>query len=684
MRQRLPFQLATFVSALLLFLVQPILARQLLPWFGGAPAVWTACLLFFQLALTAGYLYAHVLGRLPVKLQTALHIVLLLAALATLPVVIPAGWKPGETGAPASPSLYVLLALAATAGIPYVLLAATAPLLQSWWRRSSGEEPYRLYALSNAGSLAALLLFPTLVEPLLAVSTQAFLWSSIYVAFVLSCAGAANVVRRAPANHRAEAVASASPPVPGDYAIWILLSACGSGLLAATTNQLCQDIAVIPLLWLAPLAVYLLTFILTFGGTYPRLGSTIVLALGAVAAFLATKYTADLPMFLQIAAFLVLLAGACMICHGELVAARPAGSDVTSFYLAISVGGALGGAFVALAAPHLFTSFAELPVFVLIALTVAVMPASRLATKDSRQRLALTFVWLLPAIALGAAIPVLPQAQTIDGQLVEVRRNFFGILRVRDHNQDFLDPWRGLYHGRVLHGAQFIRPDMRRTPTTYYIEESGVGFAFGQHSRRVAGLPIRAGIVGLGAGTVAALAREGDELVFFELDPDVTELAHKSFSFLEDSRAVTRVVPGDARLSLERELENPGQRQPYDLIAIDAFAGDSVPVHLLTRECFELYVRALAPDGVVAVHVSNRHIDLVPPVHGLAKWAGLSAVGVSFDGRSSPLGGRSNWILLSRDAAFVARAMTSGALSLDGAASVLWTDDYSSILRLLR
>ena len=686
MRRQLPFQIATFVSAFLLFLVQPILAKQLLPWFGGAPAVWTACLLFFQLGLTAGYLYAHVLSRFSIKWQAALHIILLLAALLTLPIVVPAAWKPGEPGVPAAPALHVVLALMATAGIPYVLLAATAPLLQSWWRQSSGKEPYRLYALSNAGSLVALLSFPTLVEPVLTVSMQAFVWSSIYVAFLLSCAGAASVARRAPSGSEAYSRETSDDrrPGAGDYAVWILLSSCGSGLLAAATNQLCQDVAVIPLLWLLPLAVYLVTFIVTFGGRYPRFASMVVLVIGAVAALLATKYTAEMPMLLQIAAFLVLLAGACMVCHGELVAARPTGAGLTSFYLAMSAGGALGGAFVALAAPRLFTSFTELPIFVLIALMVAVLPASRLAAGQSRHRMALAFFWVLPAVALGVSIPLLPSVQTIDGELVDARRDFFGVLRVRDHGQDSLNPWRGLYHGRVLHGAQFIRSDTRGTPTTYYVDGSGIALAFAQHSRRLAGLPIKAGIVGLGTGTVAALGREGDELVFFELNPNVTDIARKSFSFLGDSRAHTRVVPGDARLSLERELANEPSRAPYDLIVVDAFAGDSVPVHLLTRECFALYVRALAPGGVMVVHVSNRHIDLSAPVHGLAAWAGLSAAELSFDGSSAPLGGRSDWILVTGDAAFLKRAIAGGAAPLESSSSVLWTDDYSSILRLLR
>jgi spermidine synthase len=430
--------------------------------------------------------------------------------------------------------------------------------------------------------------------------------------------------------------------------------------------------------------VYLITFIVTFGGTYPRFASTMVLILGAAAALLATKYTAEMPILLQIAAFLVLLAGACMICHGELVVARPAAVNLTSFYLAISVGGVLGGAFVALAAPRMFTSFTELPIFVLVALMVAVLPASRLAAGPSRHRVTLALCWLLPAIALGASIPLLPGVQTDDGELVESRRDFFGVLRVRDHDPNSLDPWRGLYHGRVLHGAQFARPDMRRTPTIYYGDGSGVALAFEQHSRRLAGLPMKAGIVGLGTGTLAAFGREGDELVFFELNPNVTDIARKSFSFLGDSRAHTSVVPGDARLSLERELAHELDRAPYDLIVIDAFAGDSVPVHLLTRECFALYARALAPGGVVVVHVSNRHIDLSAPVHGLATWAGLSAVELFFDGRSAPLGGRSDWILVSGDAEFLKRAIAGGASPLEGSSSVLWTDDYSSILHLLR
>ena len=337
----LAFHAATLLGAFLLFLIQPLMAKQILPWFGGAPAVWSACLVFFQVALIAGYLYAHVTRRLSVAWRAGLHVSLLLAALFALPILVSPEWKPPDSS---SPSWRVVMLLAATIGIPYTLLGATAPLLQDWWRLTSDREPYRLYALSNIGSLAALGLYPTAVEPFLSVPEQAFWWSAAFGAFVLTCACAAWVVSRSP--HRiapsvALDVANAERPVTtADVVLWVALSACGSGLLMSVTNQLCQDVAVVPMLWVMPLAVYLLTFVLTFGGVYPRRASRMLFLAGVVSALWVTAQAASVPLPIQVVAFLSLLAGACMVCHGELVAARPGARHLTGFYLAISVGGA--------------------------------------------------------------------------------------------------------------------------------------------------------------------------------------------------------------------------------------------------------------------------------------------------------------------------------------------------------
>ena len=682
MPRPLPFQVATFVGAFLLFLIQPILAKQILPWFGGAPAVWTASLLFFQTGLTAGYVYAHALGRLNIKWQTRIHVLLLVGAAATLPILVSAYWQP-VAGGDASPAWRVVFTLAATAGIPYVLLSATAPLLQSWWRLASRQEPYRLYALSNAGSLLALVAFPALVEPALTVPRQATFWTVGYAAFVIACGFTARTCSGVLAGREEDEADDGRRSGAGDYLVWILLSACGAGLLSATTNQLCQDVAVVPLLWLLPLAVYLVTFILTFGGYFPRRTARALLVVGALSSLVVTVFAESTPLVWQVTAFLVLLGGACMVCHGELVASRPAGRHLTGFYVAMSAGGAIGGAAVALLAPRLFTSFAELPLLVIVALMVALVPPSRSTSGPRHNGPALAMLWAIPTLAFGVSIQFLPGSDTKGTSQVEAHRDFFGILRVQDHDVDRPDSWRALYSGRVLHGLQMKDPAERRTPTTYFAAGSGVAVAFEEHPRRIENKPLRAAVVGLGVGTIAAWGRAGDEVVFYELNPAIVNLARRHFTFLSDSSARTRIVLGDARLSLEREMTDPANHGTYDLIVVDAFAGDAVPVHLLTRECFAVYLLALAPSGAIAFHISNRHVNLGPPVAGLAAEAGLSAVAVS-TATTNRLTRTSDWVLLSRDAAFLNRASSRGGVPLSATPQVVWTDHYNSIVGLLR
>lgn len=676
--------IAVALGAFLLFLVQPMAARFILPWFGGGPAVWSTCLLFFQVALLAGYAYAHLTRRLSLVRQTRLHLALLGLAMLTLPIAPSAAWAAHETGAPA---LRILLLLTATVGAPYVVLAATAPLLQDWFARSGmGAAPYRLYALSNLGSLLALLAYPAAVEPFLPLRAQSLGWSGLFVLFAGACAVATlHLVRRGePAAPVAEdAVADPAPVSWGDQVMWLLWSACGSGLLLAATNQLCLDIAVVPLLWIAPLTLYLVTFIVCFAGWYRRWmwSPLLLVGIGGTAWLLRHSET---KFLWEAAALAAALVAGCMVCHGELVRSRPHPSRLTMFYLAIAAGGSLGGLSVALLAPAVLQRLWEYPFFVVLPLALLLValfrdPASRL------RHGAYPIVWAALCIILGAAVFGVAKSPIpeYDGEVARAR-NFYGIITVTDDGADQPVRLRRLQHGRILHGAQFLDPVRRALPTTYYGPSSGVDLAIREHSHRKAGRPLRIGVVGLGAGTVAAWGASGDHVRFFEINPLAERFARQYFYFLADSRAGVDVVIGDARLSIERELRNGTGVHAYDVLAIDAFSGDAIPVHLLTREAFARYREALAPDGVLAVHVSNQYLDLRPIVRGLGKELGERVLEIETQDDLELGVDSSTWMLLSTDPAFLDAVAPSAQPEPAAAPSVVWTDAFSSLLAVMK
>jgi len=674
------YALTILVSAFLLFQVQPIIARTILPWFGGSSAVWTACLLFFQSVLLLGYLYAHWLyRRVSSRLQALAHILLLVASLAMLPISPGPSWKPAPSE---DPTFQIFLLLAATVGLPYFLLSTTGPLLQAWYAsRYKGALPYRLYALSNAGSMFALVSYPILFEPMLGTRRQAVSWSWAYGAFVVLCGVTAFSVRRAYRVPVAEVTGTERPP-GSTYLFWIGLPACTSVLLLAITNHLSQNIAAIPFLWILPLSLYLLSFILCFEGTrwYRRnlflglfavAGASVAYALGPD--FQNGEIKVMIPFF---AASLFVF---CMVCHGELVRLKPHPSRLTTFYVMIALGGALGGAFVALVAPRVFAGFYELPLgltacMVLVFLVLRADPQSGLAGP-----------WMRP-VPFGAALLTLAVAG-YTGFVIQQRgpavrvlaRNFYGGLKVVDDTADDDDeqPIRRLTNGTITHGEQYLAPRFQGRPTTYYGPNTGVGRAIRELQQSG---PMRVGVIGLGAGTLAAYGRPGDYYRVYEINPLVLRLATTQFTFLKNCKARWEVTLGDARLSLERE-----PRQDFDILAIDAFSSDAIPVHLLTREAFLLYFQHLKANGVLAVHVSNKHLDLRPVVRTAAESLQKSARVIDTeDGENDVFG--ATWVLLTSDRDFFDKPLLrTAAEPVTSTRHVrLWTDDYSNLFGILK
>ncbi len=669
-----------FLGACLLFLVEPMLGKAILPWFGGTPSVWAMCLVFFQALLFAGYAYAHLGRRLGPRRQALLHGVLLVLSVAWLPVTPAAAWQPDGAGLP---SLRILGALGASAGVPYLLLSSTSPLLQEWYGRDTGRSPYWLYALANAGSLVALMAYPFLIEPAVSLATQTTAWSWIYGAFVASslwCALPELRRRAAPAPDPAGA------PEPGRGAcwLWFLLPAGASAMLVATTNRLTLDVASVPFLWILPLALYLVSFILCFADLYSRRVWGAIFAVGFAADAAAALWLPVPALVWQIAGASALLFAGCMVLHGEAARLKPAPAHLTAFYLRLAGGGAFGAVLVALVAPRVFADFWEYPVSLVLAYAL-LLAAIRLDPASAFTARWRVWAWAPAGALLLLASATYAQAARFEGgDTVATARGFYGVLRVYDDDPALFWPMRRLRHGRIQHGTQFLDQDRRREPTSYYAPGSGVALAIERNPKRLAGAPLRIGVVGLGTGTMAAWGREGDLVRFYEIDPNVVVFARAYFTYLRDSRARVDVVMGDARLSLERGRARLA-RDPYDVLVVDAFSSDAIPVHLLTRECFALYHRVLAPDGVLAVHISNRYLDLQPLVRGLAAAFGDEVRTVHHG--SDPAAGASNstWMLLTKNRAFLddpdVRAIDPEP---PGAPAFVWTDDFSNLLEVLK
>jgi hypothetical protein len=663
-----------------------MMGRYILPWFGGGPAVWTGCLLFFQTCLLAGYAYAHWLGSSSsVRRQVYVHVALLAASLLLLPIAPRAGvWKPGSGGDPtADPVLRILILLTVTVGGPYVLLSATAPLLQRWFTLGDDQKsPWRLYALSNFGSFLALLGYPFVFEPFLRLRTQGWIWSAAYVLFVGACGWTAWRVR-SPADDQAGASEEAglvAGPSVATVLFWLGLSACGSILLVATTNQISEDIAVSPFLWVAALAIYLLTFVLAFESDrfYRRTLFAIAAGIAAPVACMLQAASIGLSLRLQLALYLAAQFVVCMLCHGELARARPSPRHLTTFYLTIAAGGALGGGFVALIAPRVFHEFSEYPIGLAGACLLGFVGWLRTGALSQWTSRNLAVRLPLMALLIGGITAIVATATGGKQGAVASARNFYGILRVMER-VDGNGPYRELQHGRTRHGIEYLQAARRDWPTTYYGPQSGVAIALnalGQLNRRIA-------VVGLGTGTLAAWGRAGDTFRFYEINPDVEPIARSWFWFLRDSAARNEVVLGDARVELERELA-AGQSQDFDLIAVDAFSGDSIPMHLLTAECADIYRRRLKPGGVLALHISNRVLNLDPVARGVALHLGWTAVEIITGDDSKTGESSSRWVLITPNAGFLERAgLAHQSSPWSNRAPITWTDDFASLWHVL-
>ena len=657
-----------FLSSFLLFLVQPLIARLILPWFGGSAAVWTTCMLFFQVVLLAGYAYAHWVSSR--RLYRVMHSALLLAAVLTLPIAPAESWKPLGTEEPVS---HILLLLAVAVGLPYFLLASTSPLLQAWYARARPHgDPYRLFAVSNLASLAALIGYPFAVEPVLTASQQVSIWSWLFAAFALLCAVVAWLTPAA--AEKAEAVEEAEEKRQPVW-LWLALAATGSALLLAVTNHLTQNVASVPLLWLAPLTLYLLTFIIAFEGRgWYRPALLWIVFLGWLAAMgwllVDAEHRFDLPV--QLAVYLPGLFLACLFCHGELYRLRPPPRQLTFFYLMVSAGGALGGLLVAVVAPLVFDGYYELGVGLV---AVAVLAALRFRALGRVPRYA-SLALLLGVVACAAY-----EAFHHYEDVRVATRRFYGVLRVKEFGEPGAQTHlRRLVHGAIMHGEQYMHDDLRRNTTTYYQPTSGIGAAILSRQDR----PIRVGVVGLGTGTLAAYGRPGDVFRFYDIDPGVVRIARSEFTYLGDSRASIEISLGDARLALEREPP-----QQFDVLAVDAFSSDAIPVHLITREALGAYLRHVRPDGIVAFHLSNRFLDLVPVAARLAKEHGLHAYLVRDDPDDEDETGRSktDWVLIARDEAVLKRPVLveAGAEPAEDQPEWrTWTDDYSNLIQILK
>lgn len=721
---------AIFFSAALLFSVQPLFARMALPFLGGSPSVWNAALVFYQATLLAGYVYAHVSTRLlTARTQGLLHVLLVLVPLVVLPIRIAPDWAPPSN---VNPTLSFLGLLTAAVGLPFFALSTTAPVLQRWFTKSghpSAADPYFLYAASNAGSFLALLSYPLVIDRLLPLSVQARWWAIGYAVFVvLLGASVLAVLRRASAAAVQPSTAAASDLATHPFARrarWLIFALIPSSLMLGVTTHISTDLAAVPLLWVLPLSIYLLSFVLVFARRpLPHRFFGRVLPITAFAVVFTLAIKAIEPIAFVICLHLVFLFVASMVCHGELAGHRPASATLTEFYLWMAVGGVLGGAFNALVAPLLFASIVEYPLMIVATLLVAPLRAGgkpfmprRVFTMPGGLDVALPIAvaaltlllvtgmqktvfsprtqylvaFGLPALvafgfsrqpvrfglAMGAILTVSTMFGSSRGHVVHSERTFFGVHRVAI---DSSGAYHQLLHGGTIHGVQSVDPARRREPLGYY----GAGGPAGQILGSLAPRPARIGVVGLGNGTLAAYAVRGESWTFFEIDAAVERIARDSrwFTYLVDSPAVVRVLLGDGRLSLAAAVDR------YDVLILDAYSSETIALHLLSREALRVYKARLVPGGLLVFHISNRYFDLAPVVAGLAQDAGLEWR-VRKDEVSDPDEIRrgsipSTWAVLASD------AVALGALAADRrwrripANADVWTDDHSSLLSALR
>ncbi|MDP2357631.1 MAG: fused MFS/spermidine synthase [Beijerinckiaceae bacterium] len=672
------FQIPIVLSAFLLFLLQPIMAKQILPWFGGSASVWNTCVFFFQLLLLLGYLYAHGLVRFAApRTQAYIHIGMLALCLLSLPVIASGYWKSSDV----DPAVRILMMLATTVGLPYLLLSSTSPLLQAWYARTMAA-PYKLFAISNAASLGGLLAYPFLIEPVLNIAQQAWLWSAGFLIFACACAYVAVISALAARGATGDRASGRHMPLGEAPSarlrlLWITLSALGSLALISITAFIAQNIASMPLIWVAPLAIYLITFILAFSGRDYSGWGTLLPALGLSLAMVASYQSIDFIQEFQFSLpiFMAGLFFICLFCHAQLAATKPHPSRLTEFYILVSLGGALGSLAGSMLAPFVLSGDFEMPITLAL---VAALIAWRARETTAVYR---TGVALAAVIVAGVAIWQIADQYATARVLV---RNFYSALRILDTGEG-AERRRTMEHAGVNHGSQFLDPARRGEALAYYSPSSGVALAIARQRELAAGKPLAAGFIGLGAGALAAYGESGDTFRFYEINPQVIDLAKREFTYLSDSKANISLALGDARLVLEAE-----KPQAFDLIVVDAFSGDAIPLHLLTREAVAIYRKHLRPGGALLFHISNRFVDLQPPLARLALEENLHARMVidspeGSEDDDSPLMD-SDWVLMATDPSWFQNPKLEEESEplrapMRGRA---WTDDFNNILSAIR
>jgi SAM-dependent methyltransferase len=681
------FAATVFTSAFLLFLVQPIIAKQILPWFGGTAAVWMVCLVFFQVVLLAGYAYSDAVSRkLAPRAQAILHTLLLAASLAFLPILASESWKPDSEG---DPGLRILMLLVATIGLPYFLLATTGPLVQAWFAlRFPTATVYRLFALSNLASLLALLAYPPVIEPTVTLHGQSLAWSALYVLFAVLCIASAWAAARHPVPLPAATAVPEDVPAPraSEHVLWLALSALGSLMLLSVTNHITQNVASVPFLWIVPLVLYLLSFILVFdvaarrgrSGWYSRVwGLPLLFAMLLGMAYALSETLGIMNIRGQIALYCAGLFAACMFCHGELAAMRPEPRYLTRFYLMVSLGGAVGGLFVGLIAPRVFDLYLELPLALLACGALAAIVTLRSAPAAPHRRLAIA----VPAVSIAVTAAVVwfthEYLYYVRDSAVLITRSFYGTLRVKQSESRGEDPHvtRSLVHGVINHGWQYVDPELRMQPISYFGPGSGIARALDFYSGR----PRRVGVVGLGVGVFTAWGRQGDYFRIYELDPEVVKIAREHFWYLSGSLATIDIVTGDGRLSLERE-----KPQGFDLLSVDAFSSGSIPIHMLTREALRVYRRHLAPGGVIVYNVTNRFIRLAPLVKLVAEAEGLKAILISDDPAEDRYSG-TEYVLVTENPILLGDKRFADAEPIEPVPGLqAWTDHFNNLFKVVK
>lgn len=692
------YAICIFLSAFLLFQVETIISKTLLPWFGGTPAVWSSTMFFFQIALTGGYAYANwLVRRRHSGRQATIHLSLiflsiallvLLAAIWPSPITPAASWRPQDI---TNPILKIFLLLLISIGLPFFVLSTNNPLMQAWYSvKNPGHSPYWLYALSNIGSLLGLITYPTIVEPLLTRQQQGWIWTGGFVLFgLLAVYNTLATFRGYNQNLSAEGYpqgADQPKTKVATQALWILLSACPSVLVLAVTSQITQEVAPIPFLWVLPLTIYLLTFVFAFSSRnwYSRRVFTILLLLTTAGWFfvILNPYT---HFIVQITVYSLLLFITAMICHGELYGVRPQPSYLTRFYLLISIGGTLGALFVNLIAPNIFPGYWEL--YISAAFVWILLAALYFKRQGTRAQLRVS-VLVSSAATTAIIFMIFLMVLSAKGNLFN-RRNFYGVVHVKQLEiGDSALQANTLYHGSTIHGFQFLKPDLRGSTTAYFSPTSGIGLAILSHPRYGEGM--RVGILGLGVGTLAAYGQPGDTYRMYEINPVVVDLANGDggyFSYIKDSHADVIIITGDARICLEDELKD-GTENNFDILILDAFSSDSVPAHLVTREAFDIYLQHLGSDGMIAANISNVRLDLRPVFWQLAQFYGLEMTVIQNPKvESDPATFTSTWVLLTRNASLLQTPeLQERMASLDDFPKNirLWTDDYSNLFQILK